>query len=162
MLVEAINKTIFYWKDTMNIGTYRRFKPARIERLFTGFIALFFFALSVSAGTLETISPQQAAALVRNGQGSADFVILDVRTPAEYQSGHLAGAVLIDYSAPSFADNLQKLDKSKTYLVYCRSGNRSGRALALFEKLGFQRVYNMAQGVNGWKKAGFTLTTAGK
>lgn len=145
---------------TIDKRTYGR--PARTGLFCCFLMALLFWGLPAAAATLETISPRQAAALIDKERGSTDFVVLDLRTPAEFQSGHLEGAVMIDYYAPSFAEKLQQLDKSKTYLIYCRSGNRSGKALDLFKKLGFQSVYNMAQGINGWGRAGYAVTAAGK
>ena len=70
-------------------------------------------------------------------------VILDVRTPAEYKENHLQNAVQIDFKEPDFKEKIQQLDKSKTYKVYCRSGNRSGQAIQLMKSLGFRDVENM-------------------
>lgn len=62
---------------------------------------------------------------------------VDVRTPAEYQGGHLDGALNIDVQAPDFADRVDELPKNDTYVVYCRSGNRSAAAIGIMEDLGF-------------------------
>jgi len=74
-------------------------------------------------------------------------VVLDVRTEEEYKTGHLKGAVLIDFRNPEFEKNVNKLDKKKTYMLYCRSGNRSGQAMEIFKKNGFKKVYNQQGGV---------------
>ncbi len=79
--------------------------------------------------------------------------VLDVRTPAEFAEGHIPGAKNIDFYAKDFAERLGKLDKSKPYLMHCRSGGRSGKAGAMMSKMGFKLVYDLAPGMNGWRKA---------
>ena len=98
-----------------------------------------------------------AADLINRHGEDADFIILDIRTPAEFQSGHLRNSLLIDFYSKTFARQIDRLDRTRTYLVYCRSGNRSGRSLKLFKQLKFQRVYNMATGINGWKALGLPI-----
>ena len=68
---------------------------------------------------------------------SEDTVIIDVRTPAEFASGHLDGAVNIDVQSPDFAAQIMELDPNGDYFVYCRSGNRSGQAIAQMNQMGF-------------------------
>ncbi|MFP5520334.1 MAG: rhodanese-like domain-containing protein [Bdellovibrionia bacterium] len=70
----------------------------------------------------------------------ADYVLVDVRTPQEYQQKHLSGAQNIDFYSPNFATSLKALDKNKEYKIYCRSGNRSGQAIRLMKELGFSKV----------------------
>ena len=74
-------------------------------------------------------------------------IILDVRTPAEYQSGHVENAVLMDISQPTFVEGLKKLDKEKEYYVYCRTGRRSTNATQIMKQLGFKKVCNVEGGV---------------
>lgn len=78
-------------------------------------------------------------------------VLLDVRTPAEFKSGHIAGAKNIDFTAANFADQVKKLDPDKAYFVYCRSGNRSGQACALMATQGLT-AYNLAGGIGAWPR----------
>ena len=106
---------------------------------------------------ITSVSPSEAAELITKHQGDADFVILDIRTPGEYQSGHLEEAVMIDYYSKSFVNEIDRLDKEKSYLVYCRSGNRSAGTMDLLKKLQFQRIYHLASGINGWISAGLPL-----
>ncbi|HNF87496.1 MAG TPA: rhodanese-like domain-containing protein, partial [bacterium] len=73
----------------------------------------------------------------------------DVRTAGEFSAGHLKEAVLLDFMKPEFESELEKLDKSATYYVYCRSGNRSAKAALLMNQKGFQSVYNVADGMIG-------------
>ena len=76
-----------------------------------------------------------------------DHIIIDVRTPAEYMDSHFKDAMNIDFYADSFKEDIDALDKSKVYFIYCRSGNRSGRVLNLMRELGFNEVYNLSGGV---------------
>ncbi len=79
-----------------------------------------------------------------------DVVILDVRTADEYIGGYIPGAINIDIYAPDFQSRVKKLDKTKTYLVYCRSGARSSNAGAFMISQGFGKVYNLQKGMMGW------------
>ena len=77
-------------------------------------------------------------------------VLLDVRTSEEYSEGHIEGSTLIDYNSSSFDSKLSELDKDESYLLYCRSGNRSGKAVHKMIGLGFTDVTNMVGGYNAW------------
>lgn len=79
--------------------------------------------------------------------------ILDVRTPQEYEAGHLAGAVNIDINAPDFANRIKALDKNKTYLVHCAGGVRSARACEKLSQLDFPSLYNLSGGIKAWVNA---------
>ena len=103
------------------------------------------------------VSAKEAADLIDKHNGDSDFAILDIRTPGEFQSGHLQSAILIDFYSQTFADRLSRLDKEKKFLIYCRSGNRSTRSLEIFKKLKFQKVYHMANGISTWKSEGFPV-----
>lgn len=70
-------------------------------------------------------------------------VILDVRTTGEYQDGHVQNAKNLDFYSGDFEANLKKLDKTKSYVLYCRSGNRSGQATRLMKQLGFTQAENL-------------------
>ncbi len=80
--------------------------------------------------------------------------VLDVRTPKEFQAGHIPGAVNLDVNAPDFPEKIAKLEKNKTYLVHCAAGGRSARACDRMSKLDFPKLYNLAGGFNAWVKAG--------
>lgn len=75
------------------------------------------------------------------------LVVLDVRTPTEFTTGHIKGAINLDYYQPSFKNELAKLDKTKKYLVYCRSGNRSQSTVQIMKQLGFKYIYEVNGGV---------------
>ncbi|SFJ49376.1 rhodanese-like domain-containing protein [Olleya namhaensis] len=78
-------------------------------------------------------------------------VILDVRTEGEVADGKIPNTLHIDiYKGQGFVDDVQKLDKSKNYYVYCRSGGRSAQACAVMNQLGFENAYNLIGGFNEW------------
>ena len=79
-----------------------------------------------------------------------DAVLLDVRTPPEVLSGAIVDARMIDFMAPDFTQKVAQLDKTKPYLVYCRSGNRSGQACHIMSELGFAELYNLSGGLMNW------------
>jgi rhodanese-related sulfurtransferase len=81
-----------------------------------------------------------------------DPQIIDIRTPREYQAGHLKNAILINFYDPNFAKNIEKagLDKNRPVYIYCRSGNRTRNSVPIFQKLGFKHVVNLVYGINEW------------
>ncbi len=84
-------------------------------------------------------------------------ITLDVRTPGEFMEGHLVNAINIDVENPSFAAEIEKLDKAATYAVYCRSGRRSANAVATMKDAGFSSLFNLNAGVQEWAAAGLPL-----
>lgn len=85
-------------------------------------------------------------------------ILLDVRTPKEFEAGHLSNATNIDYKNDNFETQLNKLDKTKTYFVYCKSGVRSENAAEIMEELGFTQVYNLDGGIDAWKDEGLPVS----
>jgi len=106
---------------------------------------------------LEDIGVQEAYELIQHNQGNQDFVIIDIRTPEEFNEGHIENAVNIDFYSETFKKDLDKLDKNKTYFIYCRSGNRSGRAMPIMKELGFKEVYNLSAGIKEWIAEGLPV-----
>jgi rhodanese-related sulfurtransferase len=107
------------------------------------------------------ISVPDAYALVQKNRSNADFVILDVRTADEFNSGHMENAVNIDYYSADFPVNVGKLDKNKQYLVYCRTGVRSAGATRIMIDLGFNNVQSMLGGLSTWITAGYPVVSFG-
>ena len=91
--------------------------------------------------------PQEVFTLIQENQNNPDFAIIDVRTPEEFAEGYIENADNIDFYSETFWDELNQLDKNKTYLIYCQSGNRSGRTLDIMAELNFEEVYNMLGGI---------------
>lgn len=85
-------------------------------------------------------------------QNDNNAVILDVRTFAEIQQGYIPKAKYIDiYKGQEFIDEVMKLDKTKSYYVYCRSGGRSGQACNFMKQAGFDKAYNLVGGFMQWQ-----------
>lgn len=80
--------------------------------------------------------------------------VIDIRTPDETKEGHLEGALFVDFLADDFLEEIEKLDKNKTYLIYCRSGNRTKRAGVKMKQAGFKKVFMMEGGYTAWEKEG--------
>lgn len=90
-------------------------------------------------------------------QGDPRAVVLDVRTPDEYISGHIEGAELLDFnSGAAFQKGISALDKDKTYYIYCHSGNRSGQAACYMKSQGLN-VVELQGGIMAWSMAGMPL-----
>jgi rhodanese-related sulfurtransferase len=90
-----------------------------------------------------------------------DVVIVDVRTPIEFEMSHISGAVNVDVQDESFEDMVAQLDPNKRYIVHCTKnpkGGRSGRALESMQKLGFKHLYSLEGGYVAWKDADLPLT----
>jgi rhodanese-related sulfurtransferase len=113
-------------------------------------LAWFLAGSSVS----ENITTREAFNLIQANKDNPDFVILDVRTPREFSAERLENAINLNYESATFRNDLEKLDRNKIYLIYCRSGRRSGSALEIMKGLNFTEVYNMLGGINGWKAEG--------
>jgi len=126
--------------------------------LLVTFLAFILFSPNAQSDQQFTaVSPKEASALIERHKEDSDFVILDIRTPGEYQSGHIKNSIMIDFYSKTFAEEVNRLDKEKTYLIHCRSGNRSTRSMGLFKKLKFQKIYHLSSGINGWKSEGLPV-----
>lgn len=102
----------------------------------------------------EVLSAPQADSVLRSQAGKPGFHLLDVRTPEEFAQGHLKGAVLVDVKSPEFETNVAKLPHKDRYLLYCRSGHRSGMALEKMKGMGFANLQHVAGGIGAWTAAG--------
>ena len=108
---------------------------------------------SVSQGKSKVIDVTSFAKKIKLDKSA---VILDMRTDGEVEEGMVEGAAQLDYLGDGFYDVIQELDKSKTYYIYCRSGNRSGKAAAEMKKVGLTTV-DMEGGIISWKANGKAL-----
>lgn len=89
------------------------------------------------------LTVEEAKEMIKINKNVNDFTIIDFRTPEEYKLGHFDGGINIDYENANHYRELQKLDKKKRYLIYCRAGRRSGIAQELMLEMGFKEVYNV-------------------
>ena len=106
----------------------------------------------------EDLAPAQFKSQLEAQKG----IVLDVRTPGEVAKGKLAGASVIDFTAPKFEQKVSLMARDKPVFVYCHSGGRSGQAVALMTKLGFTKVYNLGGGISAWKAAGLPVEAGGE
>ncbi|RKS92517.1 rhodanese-related sulfurtransferase [Flavobacterium limicola] len=84
-------------------------------------------------------------------EADENAVILDVRTEDEFNEGFIANAINIDiHRGQDFVNEIENLDKSKNYYVYCRSGMRSAKACEIMNQLGFENAYNLTGGILDW------------
>lgn len=109
---------------------------------------------------VRNLSVIQADSLIQANIGNPDFIIIDVRTPSEYNTGFIQGAININYYASNFGAIIDTLNRNKMYLVYCGSGTRSAKARDTMHAKHFVTVYNMLGGTGAWVSAGYPLVTA--
>ena len=117
------------------------------------FFLFFFFFLSCvySPNNADKMINLSETEWVKLHDESEESVIIDVRTDDEFSTGYIEGAVNIDfYMGNKFISEIYKLDKSKSYFIYCKSGARSGQTCELMKQKGFKKVYNLEGGILGW------------
>jgi rhodanese-related sulfurtransferase len=123
--------------------------PSKLFAILTLFITLFGCTNSTQGqnAKFKNINQTEFATILAKEKA----VIVDVRTPEEIAQGIIKGAtVFADIKAATFAEQIAKLDKSKTYIIYCRSGARSSSAADYMVNQGFTKVYNLSGGIMNW------------
>lgn len=104
----------------------------------------------------------QADSLMTANTSNPDFIIIDVRTPTDYNNSRIYGAININYYDANFSAQIAALDHDKMYLLYCQAGSRSTATYNMMQTQNFREVYNMLGGINAWAGAGYpTITTVG-
>ena len=126
-----------------------------MKKLLAVLAASTFFLTGCGAEATDNLGAQDFQAKTQE----AGVVTLDVRTPDEFDGGHLVNALNIDVEGATFDSELSKLDKDATYAVYCRSGRRSSVAIDRMKDAGFTNVVNMNAGILEWQAAGLPLVT---
>jgi len=99
----------------------------------------------------KNISVDDAEKLLKS---DPKIIVLDVRTPDEFKTGHIPGARNLDFFSDDFAKQIAALDKSKTYLVHCAAGGRSAKACKVIQQYELPSVYHLNEGFSAWQKAG--------
>ena len=112
------------------------------------------------ANIYRRFSAIQCDSLVKANETNPNFVILDVRTPGEWNNYHLSGSINHSTGSATFDAELAGLPKYKRYLLHCQSGSRSAGAFTKMKNLGFAEVYEMIGGISAWRSAGLPTTTA--
>ncbi len=108
------------------------------------------------------IQAEAAYELINERKTDENFIILDIRTSHEFNSGRIENAVLLDFYEPEFGEKLNSLDRNKTYLVYSRTANRSSTALIIMRAMRFMEVYILTGGITGWRALGYPVMRNGK
>lgn len=115
--------------------------------------------VDLSTLSLGLVSPSEAFAFIEADENAGNFILLDVQTRGEYSGGHLDGAINLNYYMDGFSSVLESIDRNLTYVIYCKSGGRSGNAAALMQDLGFCCVSDIDGGVLAWAESGFPLVS---
>ncbi|MCB0704248.1 MAG: rhodanese-like domain-containing protein [Saprospiraceae bacterium] len=94
----------------------------------------------------ELLGPSEFASILSQ---TNKFLLLDIRTPDEYETGHLKGAINLNFFDPGFHDSLQQLDKQLPVFIYSQNGTRSNKALTALKGSGFLKIYELEGGYEG-------------
>ncbi len=126
-----------------------------MRKLIASFAALILLAGCSSTGSATTVNLNVSEFSQKITEPGV--IIVDVRTPEEFASGHIEGALNIDFNSGNFANEITRLNPSETYAIYCRSGSRSGQAASIMHEAGFHDVSNLNGGVIDWTNDGLPL-----
>jgi phage shock protein E len=133
--------------------------------LFAIFLALFGLDANTLAQT-DAVKPGSKQASIKSPKDiqvpeaekllseNKKLVVLDIRTPKEFEEGHIKEAKNLDFYDADFQKRLAGLDKKQAYLVHCASGGRSAKARDMMKTMGFEMVYHLEGGMKAWQKAG--------
>ena len=120
--------------------------------LLTGITAI---AQTANTQVVTNLSAERFKAIITNDKNG---IVLDLRTTEEiFSKGKIAGSFQLDYLAKDSEKQIDKLDKTKTYYVYCASGGRSADCAEYMEKHGFKRVYTLEKGFSDWASKGYAI-----
>jgi rhodanese-related sulfurtransferase len=113
-------------------------------------ISSFSLAQTAQKDSINVVSIEQFEKMTAKKKN----MLVDVRTPEEVSEGHLPGALNINFLGETFSQEIEALNKNKTYLLYCRSGSRTRKAADQMQKAGFKKVYMLEGGITAWNEAG--------
>lgn len=124
-----------------------------MKRVFSlwAYAAVLMLALPMAALAAKDMSAKDVAAELQ--KEGTEWIIIDVRTPAEFAEGHLKDANNVDVASEDFEEIIAPLEVDDFYVVYCRTGSRSTKAVEKMEKMGFKNIIHMKDGIEGWQKA---------
>jgi len=97
------------------------------------------------------IEPKEVFNILEKNRDNPDFVVLDVRTPEEYDEGHIENAHLLNIRSKDFEDELERMDKNKKYFVYGKAEHKGSKAVELMEEHGYAEAHNVAGGIDKWR-----------
>lgn len=118
------------------------------------FCAILFNCKAQNDDVVTHVAPEELGLVLKDQN---QMRLLDVRTPKEFKTGHIAGAENFDFLSEGFSKSLETLDRNEPLAIYCKSGRRSGKSIAVFKRLGFQKVYNLEGGILNWKSEGLQV-----
>lgn len=122
-----------------------------MKKYFAFLLLAFVTVVSCNSQKQDVLTPKEFKSKINN-----TVTVLDVRTPGEFNAGHLEGSINLDIKDSQFENNINQLDKSKTVLVYCLSGGRSSRAGQILRKKGFM-VQELKGGIEAWQAEGLPV-----
>ena len=102
------------------------------------------------AGSIQIINPDEAATLL----DAEEAVLVDVRSQAAYEAGHIANAINIPVESDDLEDLIAKLDQSEPVMVYCNGGGQSAECAKILEEKGFKKIYDLDGGLSSWQASG--------
>ncbi len=115
-----------------------------------------FFSFSLFSQKIKNVDAVEFKKLIDEKK----YVLIDLRTNDEIKSkGMIKGATQIDFLDKNAETTIEKLDKNKSYLIYCAGGGRSADCAELMQKQGFKEVVNLEKGFSDWKNKGFEIET---
>ena len=117
-------------------------------------VFIIIFSCEVTDSQIKNIDPKEL-----NSNLSKDIIILDVRTNEEFKTGHIDGAINIDFYSKLFNSAVKKIDKGSSLYVYCKSGSRSEGAVKVLKRLGFRNIFNLKGGIQSWQSKGYNVST---
>lgn len=132
-----------------------------MKHLATTLSLMLFFSILLSCqeikkeGNIEVITAEEMQSIL----DLEDIQLVDVRTPEEFKEGFIANAQNIDYFSDTFDEDIEKLDKNKPVIVYCKSGGRSAKCADKLLEAGFVKVYDLEGGISKWKHKGLNIKT---
>lgn len=118
-------------------------------------LTLSFSCIQKTYDEVELVTPEEMQDLMK----MENVQLIDIRTPKEYESGYIDGFQNIDFMSDSFDEDIDKLDKNKPVLVYCRSGRRTAKCAAKLVEKGFVKIYDLKGGITQWKYKGLEIKT---
>lgn len=128
-----------------------------MKRFFIFICSLLSFSVfncqSPSDKNVTQLSPKEFQSFLSN-----DIQLIDIRTGREFNAEHINNAQNINFLSEDFSNTINKLNKEEPVFIYCRSGKRSGKSVAKFEKAGFTKIYELKGGILNWKSEGFKIT----
>lgn len=123
--------------------------------LYVVIVSLTFISCSKSVTGIKVITQEEMQTFLKLD----DVQLIDVRRPEEYKTGFIANAQNIDYFSDTFDEDINKLDKNKPVILYCKSGGRSAKCAKKLINAGFIKVYDFEGGISKWKHSGYELHT---